>query len=166
MLSYFHGKGEDAMFEANWSIEDLTPNQKVIADYVQKNKKAMLYMTETEIASQLQLSNATVSRFWKSVGFENFKDFKNTLKEQEEITPANKLENIIDQVKSNEMPQQMLELSIRHLENTVQHFSPETFQEAIDILTSSNKIYIYSRTKKYWTRASIEVLVQFTQMND
>ena len=68
--------------EANWNIEDLTPHQKVIADYVQKNIKAMLYMTETEIAAQLQLSNATVSRFWKSIGFENFKDFKNNLKER------------------------------------------------------------------------------------
>lgn len=71
------------MFEGNWKIEDLTPHQKVIADYVQKNLKAVLYMTETEIADQLQLSNATVSRFWKSVGYENFKDFKNTLKKME-----------------------------------------------------------------------------------
>ena len=138
------GKGESDMYEGNWNIEDLTPHQKVIADYVQKNMRAMLYMTETEIAAQLQLSNATVSRFWKSVGFENFKDFKNNLKELEEVSPANKLENIMNQVKSNKMPQQMLELSLSHLQDTLLYFSSETFQEAIDALTSSNKIYIYS----------------------
>ena len=116
----------------------------MIADYVQKNMKAMLYMTETEIAAQLQLSNATVSRFWKSVGFENFKDFKNNLKEREEISPANKLKNIMNQVKSNEMQQQMLALSTQHLQETLQYFSSETFQQAVDALTSSNRIYIYS----------------------
>ena len=86
------------MYEGNWNIEELTPNQKVIADYVQKNTNAMLYMTETEIAAQLELSNATVSRFWKSIGFESFKDFKNDLKEREVISPANKLKNIMNQV--------------------------------------------------------------------
>ena len=132
------------MYEGNWNIEDLTPNQKVIADYVQKNIKAMLYMTETEIAAQLELSNATVSRFWKSIGFENFKDFKNNLKEREVISPANKLKNIMNQVKSNEMQQQMLALSTQHLQETLQYFSSETFEQAVDALASSKRIYIYS----------------------
>ena len=132
------------MYEGDWNIEDLTPNQKVIADYVQKNIKAMLYMTETEIAAQLELSNATVSRFWKSIGFENFKDFKNNLKEREVISPANKLKNIMNQVKSNEMQQQMLALSTQHLQETLRYFSSETFEQAVDALASSNRIYIYS----------------------
>ena len=132
------------MYEENWNVEELTPNQKVIADYVQKNTNSILYMTETEIAAQLELSNATVSRFWKSIGFESFKDFKNNLKEREVISPANKLKNIMDQVQSNEMQQQMLALSNQHLQETLKHFSSETFEQAVDTLTNSNKIYIYS----------------------
>ncbi len=116
----------------------------MIADYVQKNIKAMLYMTETEIAAQLELSNATVSRFWKSIGFENFKDFKNNLKEREVISPANKLKNIMNQVKSNEMQQQMLALSTQHLQETLQIFHQKHFEQAVDTLASSKRIYIYS----------------------
>jgi DNA-binding MurR/RpiR family transcriptional regulator len=132
------------LYEVNWNIDDLTPHQKVIADYVQKNTNAILYMTETEIAAQLELSNATVSRFWKSIGFESFKDFKNNLKEREIISPANKLKNIMNQVQTNEMQQQMLALSTQHLQETLQYFSSETFEQAVDALTSSNSIYIYS----------------------
>lgn len=132
------------MYQVDWNIEELTPHQKVIADFVQKNMDSMLYMTETEIANQLNLSNATVSRFWKSVGFMNFKDFKNDLKKQREISPANKLENIMNHVESNEMQTQMLELSSRHLQETLLHFSAETFNQAVHTLSASNRIFIYA----------------------
>ncbi|MFJ8064346.1 MurR/RpiR family transcriptional regulator [Psychrobacillus sp. NPDC096426] len=132
------------MYQLDWNLEELTPHQKTIADYVQKNIHALLYTTESEIAEQLSLSNATVSRFWKTVGYENFKDFKNHLKEQTEISPANKLENILKQVESNEMQNKLLAQSLQHLQETLLYFSSETFQQAIDLLSNSNNIYIYS----------------------
>ena len=132
------------MYQIDWNIEELTPHQKVIADFIQKNMDNMLYMTETEIANQLHLSNATVSRFWKSIGFENFKAFKNDLKKYREISPANKLENIMNHVESNELQTKMLALSSQHLQETLLHFSVETFQQAIHALTTSERIFIYS----------------------
>lgn len=150
MVLYNYGKnksylqGEDYLYKVNWNIANLTPNQKVIADFVEKNMNTMLYTTETEIANQLNLSNATVSRFWKSVGFENFKDFKNNLKEQIEVSPANKLTNIMNQADTNDMPHQMLKLSMEHLQETVNHISSELFQQAIDTLTNAKTIYIFS----------------------
>ncbi|MEK4762346.1 MurR/RpiR family transcriptional regulator [Viridibacillus sp. FSL E2-0187] len=128
----------------NWPLENLTPNQKILADYIQKNMTSILYSTETEIADQLNLSNATVSRFWKTIGYRNFKDFKNNLKEHIEISPANKLENIMQQVETSDLQTQMLKLSTHHLEETLLHFSSENFQKAIDALVMSKKIYIYS----------------------
>ena len=42
------------------------------------------------------------------------------------------------------MQQQMLALSTQHLQETLQYFSSETFEQAVDALTSSSRIYIYS----------------------
>ena len=132
------------MYQLDWNLEELTPHQKTIADFVQKNIHAMLYTTETEIAEQLGLSNATVSRFWKTVGYENFKDFKNNLKEHSEISPANKLENIMKKVESNEMQNKMLAQSLQHLQETLLYFSPDTFEQAVDACSSCETIYIFS----------------------
>lgn len=136
--------GVKYMYQLDWNLEELTPHQKTIADFVQKNVHSILYTTESEIADQLSLSNATVSRFWKTVGYENFKDFKNTLKKQTEISPANKLENIMKQVETNEVQNKLLTQSLEHLQETLLYFSSDTFQQAVDQLSNADNIYIYS----------------------
>ena len=63
------------MNQEHFGDQPLTPNEKTIADYISKNGVTILTYTEDEIAKELQISNATVSRFWRKIGFKNFKDF-------------------------------------------------------------------------------------------
>ncbi|GKV55059.1 RpiR family transcriptional regulator [Sporosarcina sp. NCCP-2222] len=132
------------MPDMKWNVENMTPHQKTIADFVQKHMRDLLYLTETEIAQQLSLSNATVSRFWKSIGFENFKLFKEYVKDRLEISPANKLESILNQVSAGSIQSEMLQVSQHNLEETLVHFSTEDFQQAVDALSCAKTIYIYS----------------------
>ena len=64
--------------DIEWDVSKLTASQKRIADYIEKSGEHILYYTETELAKALGVSNATISRFWKSIGYDNFKSFKAT----------------------------------------------------------------------------------------
>ena len=123
---------------------DLTPNEKTIADYISKNGITILNKTEDELAKDLQISNATVSRFWRKIGFKNFKEYKNSFQESIIVSPANKLENIMDQVDSSSIQAQMITTSIKHLEKTVAEFNEEVFQQAVESLIKGKTIYVYS----------------------
>src|SRR5690606_13148392 len=108
------------LMNLDWNLETLSPGQYKIADYIQKNMQTVLFLTEQEIADNLGLSIASVSRFWRSVGFKNIKDFKNQLREHLEVTPAAKMKNIMDRANAASFPGQFLASSIEHLESTLQ----------------------------------------------
>jgi DNA-binding MurR/RpiR family transcriptional regulator len=66
-----------------WDVTKLTSSQKRIADFIEKSGEHILYFSETELAQKLHVSNATISRFWKQIGYDNFKSFKTALKDNE-----------------------------------------------------------------------------------
>ncbi len=68
------------MMNIKWDITKLTPSQKRIADFIEKNGEHILYYSETELAEALHVSNATISRFWRNIGYDNFKSFKARVK--------------------------------------------------------------------------------------
>lgn len=72
----------------DWNHRAFSPNQRIIADFIQKNEQRVVYMTEQEMADELHLSIASVSRFWKAAGYKHAKDFKNRLRFRFESTPS------------------------------------------------------------------------------
>jgi len=124
--------------------QHLTPNEKTIADTITKMGMEVLTYTEDELAKSLQISNATVSRFWRKIGFKNFKDYKNTYKEKMDISPANKLGNMMEQVSSSTIHAQMMSMSVKHLEITLAQYRAEDFQQAVQSIVKAKTIYIYS----------------------
>lgn len=75
----------------DWNRRAFSPNQRIIADFIQKNEQRVVYMTEQEMADELKLSIASVSRFWKAAGYNHAKDFKNRLRFRFESTPSIKM---------------------------------------------------------------------------
>lgn len=130
----------------DWNIETLSPAQYKIADYIQKNLQTVLFSTEQQIGDALGLSIASVSRFWRSVGFKNMKHFKAHVREQLDVTPvtpAGKLKSIMEKADTSTLSEQLLEVGIRNLEETVQHYSSEALEASVSALLSARVIYLY-----------------------
>ncbi|RDW17056.1 MurR/RpiR family transcriptional regulator [Oceanobacillus arenosus] len=127
-----------------WDTETMTPNQFKMADYIQKNLKHVLLSTEQEISDALQISIASVSRFWRIVGYKNFKEFKTNMRKQLDISPAGKMENIMNHVEGQELEHHNLNVSIDHLQKTIEHFSQAAFNKTVELLTAGKKIYVHS----------------------
>ena len=59
---------------------NLTKTQKMIAKYVLDNSSDACFMTSTEIALKLGVSESSVIRFSRSLGFTGFMDFQKALR--------------------------------------------------------------------------------------
>lgn len=133
------------MVSFDWKIDSMTPSQQKIAEYVERNVQTVLLLTEQEIADTIGLSIASVSRFWRSVGFKNMKDFKKNVTQQMDPTPARKIETLISQSENDGHLSSTFHTVINHLELTMNYFSEETIMEASKLIRESNKIYIYAQ---------------------
>ena len=58
----------------------LTKTQKIIAEYVLDNASEACFMTSTEIALKLGVSESSVIRFSRTIGFDGFMDFQKALR--------------------------------------------------------------------------------------
>ena len=107
-----------------WDVTKLTPSQKRIADFIEKSGEHILYFSETELAQELQVSNATISRFWKTIGYENFKSFKDAIKEKEQLSPKSKLKNSLLQIEHQQLQihEHLLTMTKNQLVNTYRNW--------------------------------------------
>lgn len=132
------------MVDFKWDTASMSPNQYKIADYVQKNLNYVLLSTEQEISDELNISIASVSRFWRIVGYRNFKEFKIKMRKQLKVSPASKMENMMNNVEEAELKYHNLNIAINHLHKTIEHFSQNDFNQSIDLLIHSKQIWIHS----------------------
>ncbi|MGP4038449.1 MurR/RpiR family transcriptional regulator [Gracilibacillus sp. D59] len=125
-----------------FSIEEglLTPSQMKIANYVSKHLQQVLLSTEKEIAQEVGVSIATVSRFWSEIGYQNLKDFKRQMKKKLEVSPAGKIKRVPTQP-SHYLT---LEKSLSLLQETFENLDMLRFQQSLDLLYRANNVYIFA----------------------
>lgn len=129
-----------------WDVTKLTPSQKRIADFIEKSGEHILYFSETELAQKLHVSNATISRFWKQIGYDKFKSFKTAIKENERVSPESKLKNSLLQIQHQQLPihEHLLTISQNQFVNTLEALDRKQFAQAIDLMANCRKIYIHA----------------------
>lgn len=142
------------MSELNELIHNanLTKTQKLIAKYILDNSAEACFMTSTEIALKLDVSESSVIRFSRSLGFSGFMDFQKVLRKEyqdkvlsisstitvpaQRVAKRAKLDNTSDYIN-------------RHFKNALQNleaiFTANTltaFEKAADIIIAGKRKYI------------------------
>ncbi len=129
----------------NWKIDELTPSEQKIAEYVERNIQTVLTLTEKEIGDQLHLSVASVSRFWRAVGYKNIKEFKQQTTKKLSPSPAGKIESLLQETEKEGSIIGSFQKVIHHLELTMEHFSEENLMRAADLTLAAKKVHIYAQ---------------------
>lgn len=129
----------------------LTKTSRVIGEYFLDHETDACFMTSTEIASLLEVSEASVIRFARALGFTGYMDFQKSLRRSH----TERLSRISSQVA---VPYERLQASMaQHDENYIQEFlmntqtnitsviknnTQDTFDAAISLLMESRRKYI------------------------
>lgn len=131
---------------------NLTKTQKLIAKYVLDHSSDACFMTSTDIADALGVSESSVVRFSRSLGYSGFMDFQKALRKDyqdkvlsissaitvpsQRIAKRAKLDSDSDYIKRH------YKNAARNLESIFSSNSPAVFEEAADLIINSKHKYI------------------------
>ncbi|MFV0559042.1 MAG: MurR/RpiR family transcriptional regulator [Enterococcus sp.] len=123
----------------------LTESEKQIIDFFYKNEQVIPFLSINEISQSIGVSNATLTRFSKKVGFKSFKELKLSLVTKREATPSSKLQNALEFEETNELPATMIYRDIQQLLETLEQVDATVFQNAAQAIIEKERIFIFSK---------------------
>ncbi|HIV50909.1 MAG TPA: MurR/RpiR family transcriptional regulator, partial [Candidatus Faecalibacterium intestinipullorum] len=120
------------------SAGELTRAEQKILDYINTNMDSFLYLPIGQLAQQLGLSDATLSRFARHVGCRDFKALKSLVVEQMS-GPAGKMAGTLAQ-EADFSPEAWLQRQQLYLEKTAQQLRTPEFHRAADALVEARRV--------------------------
>ena len=81
--------------------KDLTKSEKQIADYLRKNQEESAFLAAGEVAKRLDLSEATLVRFARSLGFDSYPAMREVLQEnfRRRVTHSTRLRSRLNELR-------------------------------------------------------------------
>lgn len=115
---------------------NLSKQEKKVADYVIGNIDNISIMSLTEITKKIGVSEATIVRFVRKVGYKGFIDFKLEVAKEYAIEKEEKetKENYIEKIEDN---------IISTIKSTKKILNKEKVEEAIELILNSKEMFIY-----------------------
>lgn len=127
----------------------LTKVEQLIANYFLEHRESLYFMTSKDIARELRVSDTSVIRLCRTLGYDGFRelqrllqrDLATALDQQKYILPYQKIaEKSVDSKKMD--TGDLLELSLRNLQNTYAKNSPATIRQAVEEILNSQHIFV------------------------
>lgn len=127
----------------------LTKVEQLIANYFLEHRESLYFMTSKDIARELHVSDTSVIRLCRTLGYNGFRELQRllqmdlaaTLDQQKYILPYQKIAE--KRVDSKEMDMgDLLELSLRNLQNTYAKNPPASIRQAVEDILSSQHIFV------------------------
>lgn len=129
----------------------LTKTGKVIAEFIIDNVEEACFMTSTDIAMKLSVSESSVIRFSRALGFTGFMDFQRNLRNSykdnvysmsSNITvPYERLKMSMERGEANFM-EEFLVNTEANISSVLKNNSRETFDKAADLIIKSRKKFV------------------------
>lgn len=123
----------------------LTKSEEKIINYIYENLSMIPFLSIVQISEELDISIATLSRFVRHVGYENYKDLKSAIIEHEKSpTPASKLQKTLSQKSSTDI-RSLLKIQEEYLNKTSENISEQDVYKSIDYILNSENIYLFGK---------------------
>ena len=128
----------------------LRPSERKVADYIFSYQGKAGELLIEELAREAKVSQPTVVRFVKAVGYKSFKDFKYAMLQDEMRERAEEKEEIglygfrlSGKDRLEEIPGKIVTTSIQMLEETLKSIRKKEFERAVDAILGADNIVIY-----------------------
>ena len=127
-------------------FDQLTKSEKRIADYLRKNQEESAFLTIVEVADHLGLSEATLVRFARSLGFSSYPAMRNYLLEafRHRITHSARLRGQLDNLRQGGTIIERLVVSeMEYLSQALETVDYQAMQKAVDLMKTCEHIFIF-----------------------
>lgn len=129
---------------------ELTKTQKMIAGFILDNASDACFMTSTDIAARLDVSESSVIRFSRSLGFQGFMDFQKALRQDYQnrvLSISSAITNPAQRMAKRATLGNNAEYINRHFKNAVKNLENIFSQNTMDVFEAAAVAIVKSRHK-------------------
>lgn len=130
----------------------LTKKERLIAEFILDNFAEACFITSTEIAKRLHVSDSSVIRFTRTLGYSGFMDFQKSIRKSyterinsvsDNITiPAERLKLSIGKLDESNIVKSYFSNVLQNLEECINQNDTISFERAAEIITGSKRKFI------------------------
>jgi DNA-binding MurR/RpiR family transcriptional regulator len=129
-------------------LPSLTKSQQRIASYLLVSYDEATFLSAADLAERLNVSEATVVRFAKAIGYDGFPTMRRHLQElfRARFTPAARLQHKLSELAGSQghvLPK-VIDMEVQYLTEAAHSIEPTDFDRAVDILLSGQRIFVFS----------------------
>ncbi len=126
--------------------EQLTKSEKRIADYMRQNQDEVAFLSAAEIADQLELSEATMVRFARTLGFDSYPAMREVLqaKFRNLVTHSARLRSRLDDLReAGDIFEQLVASEITYLTEALQTVDRKAIDAAVELLRTHQRVFVF-----------------------
>jgi DNA-binding MurR/RpiR family transcriptional regulator len=142
---------EEELNDFRQRLEDhlpgLTKSQQRIASYLLANYDEATFLSSADLAERLNVSQATVVRFAKAIGYDGFPAMRRHLQAlfRVKATPAARLQRKLSELASSQgsVLTKVMDMEVQYLTEAAHSIEPADFDRAVNILLSGQRIFVF-----------------------
>ena len=145
MMDHTDPKGTDFAQLVSERFKSLTKSEKLIANFLRKNQEESAFLSAGEIARRLDLSEATLVRFARTLGFSSYPAMRAVLQEnfRQRVTHSARLRGRLDEMRQNGgIFERLTATEIDYLTQALDSIDRGQLDKAVELIRTHKKIFV------------------------
>lgn len=132
----------DALARMRGVYPSLPPSERKVVDFVLANFEDVIRMTLAELAQRSTVSDATVVRLCRSLGYNNFLELKISLTRSISDSPRLIYDDVAEGDPSGTIARKVLRTAVQAVQDTLEMLDDEAFERAVQMMHTADRILI------------------------
>ena len=123
----------------------LTKSEKRIANFLRKNQEESAFLSASEIAKRLNLSEATLVRFARTLGFPSYPAMRSVLQDnfRRRVTHSSRIRGRLDDLReAGDIFERLAVTEIDYLTQALDSIERNAMKAAVDLIREKKRIYV------------------------
>ncbi len=124
----------------------LTKSEKRIANFLRKNQEESAFLSAGEIAKRLDLSEATLVRFARTLGFSSYPAMRSVLQQnfRQRVTHSTRLRGRLNELREGgDVFERTTATEIDYLTQALESIDRKALKRAVDMLREHQRIFVF-----------------------
>jgi DNA-binding MurR/RpiR family transcriptional regulator len=127
-------------------LYSLSKSQQIIANYLLTSYDEAAFFSAADLAQRLNVSEATVVRFAKAIGYSGFPELKRCLQDlyRDQVTPATRLQHKLVELASHQghVLAKVIDMEVQYLTEAAHTVSLAEFDRAVEIILNGKRVFV------------------------
>ena len=126
------------------TLPELRKSERLVADFVLKDPKSVITMKTAEASTAMGISEPTLIRFCKALGFSGYQEFKINLSQQLAADDYFVMYEIDEDDSIHELCEKVFDTTISEILNVRSQIDQNILEEAIEALANARRVEFYA----------------------